>query len=435
MEQAAVIFGVVMLVALVVLPILRPQLSLVSWILMFPLEQLLQGAYSWFITNSLFVNAAIAFSIGLAAVRMVAFGGMRISNLVNFGSASILIILLYALLSVLWSANQALALEFLGDRGPYLLIALLILPLTVRDLAALNEVRWWVLVLGAILALALYGAGTFRFYGQRMVVMLGGNTRGNPLALAELGGTMFVLGVMSRDARGILVPSLIRVTATVLGAGLILSSGSRGQLIAAMIASGLCFPFAAPLKNPRTAFATAIGLGVVAVVLWISLGLFVQEENVRRWSIDSLALGSQDRLAFVARYLEVWLQSPIAWVFGLGTLSFQELGGGLADFVENLAVEILFEEGVPMFLLFVTIWIVLVRRIVASISHAPDDIKHRAALMTWFAICIFFLAVALKSYCVWSAYPLWLWLAIAFRVVTDARSEDAFDSSIAEGRS
>jgi hypothetical protein len=431
MEQVATLFGVVMLAALALLPILRPQLSLVSWILMFPLEQLLQGAFAWFIANSLFVNAAIACSIGLAAVRMVVFGGMRINNLVNFGSVSILIILLYSLVSILWSANQALAIEFLGDRGPYLLIALAVLPLTVRDAATLSEIRWWILVLGAMLALALYGAGTFRFYGQRMVVMLGGNTRGNPLALAELGGIMFVLGVMSRDARGILVPSLIRISATLLGAGLILSSGSRGQLIAAIVACGLCFPFSAPLKNPRAAIATAVGLPAVAVVLWLSIGLFVQEENVRRWSVDSLASGSQDRLAFIARYLEIWIQSPAAWIFGLGTLSFENLAGGLAGFVENLAVEILFEEGVPMFLLFVTIWVVLVRRIIASIGLAPGDLKRRASIMTWFAICIFFLAVALKSYCVWSAYPLWLWLAISFRVVADAHSGDAISGEIA----
>ena len=425
MEQVATLFGVVMLVALAVLPILRPQLSLVSWTLMFPLEQLLQGAYSWFIANSLFVNAAIACAIGLAAVRMVVFGGVRIANLVTFGSVSIVIILAYALVSILWSANQPLAIEFLGDRGPYLIIALVVLPLTIRDLSVLKEVRWWILVLGAMLTLALYGAGTFRFYGQRMVVMLGANVRGNPLALAELGGIMFVLGALSRDARGLLVPTIVRVAATVLGAGLMLSSGSRGQLIAAMLACGVCFPFSAPLKNPRATIATALGLPAVAVLLWLSIGLFVRDENVRRWSVDSIAAGSQDRLAFIGRYFEIWVQSPAAWIFGLGTLSFENLAGGLANFVENLAAEILFEEGIPMFLLFATIWFVLVRRVVASIGLAPDDIDRRASIMMWFAVCVFFLAVALKSYCVWSAYPLWLWLAISFRVVADADARSA----------
>jgi hypothetical protein len=418
MEQAATVFGLILLALLVVLPLMRPQLSLVSWSLMFPLEQLLQGAYSWFLANTLFVNGLIACSMGLAALRMVVFGGVRLSSLCNFGTMSIVLILLYAMVTILWSADQSLAVEFLGNRGPYLLIAIFIAPLTIRDISSLREVRWWILSLGCLLGIALYGAGTFRFYGARMVVMLGAGVRGNPLAVAEFGGLMFVLGVMSRDARGLL-PTILRVGGGLLGAGLILSSGSRGQLLAVVFACAVCFPLAVPLRNPRMLLATAVGIPLVAGLILLSLNLFVSSENTSRWTSDSIIAGSEDRLSFISRYFGIWIQSPISWIFGLGTLSFGNIAGGMAGFVENLAAEILFEEGVFMFALFIALWIVLVRRISTDVTSSPSDIGRRTSLLMCFAVCLFFLAVALKSYCVWSSYPLWLWLGLSYKFLGD----------------
>jgi hypothetical protein len=421
MEQAASIFGIVILGLLVLLPMVRPQLAIVSWLMLFPLNQLLQSSFAWFMNNNLFANAVIGGSVVVAAARMIIFGGVRPGVLFNYAFFAIVGLLLYALASIVWSANQPLALEFVGNRGPYTLLVLLILPLTIRDIEVLREARWWILVFGSAIALCLYGAGTFRFYGNRMVVMLGGANRGNPLALAELGGIMFVLGVLSRDAPSRILPSLVRLFGALLGIGLIISSGSRGQLVAAVFASLICFPFAAPLRNVRAAVATVVGLPLVILTIYAGLSIFVGDENWKRWSSASLVSGSEDRLSFLTRYFAVWAQSPTAWIFGFGTLSFEVVAGGLAGFVENLAAEILFEEGVAAFFLFVSIWIVLFRRVRSSIASAPEDVAWRSMVMTATAIVIFFLIVACKSYCVWSAYPLWLWLCLTFRIV-DSRS-------------
>ena len=436
MEALSFYLSIGLLCVIIIAPLLRPPLALMSWVIMFPLEQVLQGLSTWFMANSLLVNALVALVVGLAALRTVLFRGEPVSSLWNYGSLASLLLVAFAGASIVWSADRRQAIEFVSDRGPYLCVVFFLLPLTLTNFQQLREVRWWICSLGIAVALALVASGVFRFYGARMVVVLGGANRGNPLAIAELGGTMFVLALMSRDvvrSSGLVV---LRISAGVIGLGLIVLSGSRGQLIAVAIACFVCFPFAVPLKNPRAVIGTMLGGLVGALVISIALSVFVSAENIGRWSLMSIAMGSEDRLSLVVRYFEVWIRLPLAWVIGVGTMSFYNLGGGISGFVENIAVEILIEEGIIAFALFVSIWVVMGRRIAAVVRSMGVRGEDRVALLMWLAVTLFYLVVGLKSYCVWSAYPLWLCIALMFKQFTWIPSmvdDEEMDSELADG--
>ena len=419
MNQLSTVLALAMLVVVVALPVLRPRLALVTWFMQHPLEQVLQGNIQWFLTNDLFVNMAVLGSVGVAAGRVLLTEPRMHAQMRNGALWCVLYILVYAGTSVLWSLDKKLAVETIRLTLPYGAVAVLLVPLTLHTLDDLRRARWWFLLFGCFLAVAVFTSDAFKFYGTRALVQLAGNVRGNPLIIAEVGGLMFLLGSLSRDSGGWGVGSLLRITAMILGMGMCLASGSRGQFIASVIATFLVFPFARPVRNVGAIASTVIGVPLLMVLLFYSMRLFVGLENFNRWTGTSLSAGVEDRFMFVRRYLEAWALSPFGWIAGFGTFSFPVIGGGLAGFVENFVVEILIEEGIPTFLVFVLgVYFAASTMLRFALARTTRD-DDRLETMTMVAMLAFYFIVGVKSYNVWTAYPFWLWMIVGVKLVRE----------------
>ena len=434
MNQLSTVLSLTLLGIILVLPLLRPRLALVTWLVQFPLEQVLQGNIQWFLSNDLVVNALALAVVGVAAGRILLTEPGQHRHARNPACWVTLLLFAYAGTSVVWSQDQKLAIETIRLTLPYGAVAVLLLPVTLRDLADFSKFRWWFLVLGSLLAVAVLTCPAFRFYGTRALVLLGGNVRGNPLIVAEVGGLMFMIGALSRDSRGVGLGLLLRATAMILGLGMCLASGSRGQFLAAVAATFVTFPFARPVRNLGAVVSTVLGVPLILITLYYTMQLFIGQDNFNRWTGDSIVGGVQDRLLFVWRYLEAWAQSPLAWVVGFGTFSFPVLGGGLAGFVENFMVEILIEEGIPMFMavsICIGFTVVSVARFGAMPSRRPADRISSTCLL---GLITFYFLIGIKSYNVWTAYPFWLSLILALKLcrATEERDEDQSASDAAE---
>jgi hypothetical protein len=421
MNQFSTAVSLALLFAILILPLVQPRLALISWLIQFPLEQVLQGNLQWFLTNDLVVNAAVVMVTAVSVLRLLITDFSRQQMLLNAGFISAVTVLAYGGVSVLWSQDRLLALETIRLSLPYGVVAIVLLPMTLSELSDFRRFRRWFLFFGCVLAVAVLTCPAFRFYGTRALVLLGGNVRGNPLIVAEVGGLLFFLAAMSREPGRGWIAAPLRLTAMILGMGMCLASGSRGQFLAAVLATFFAFPMARPVKNVGAVATTLIGVPIIAVTLFYTIRLFVSLDNVSRWTGESIAGGVEDRLLFVTRYLAAWIQNPVAWIVGFGTMSFSVVGGGLAGFVENFLVEVMIEEGIPM--LCVLLWgiSVAVFRTSRLAFSATTDPINRVDLVCILGLLLFYFVIGVKSYNIWTAYPFFLWMIVSLKLTLQAQ--------------
>lgn len=420
------VLSVLLIAVLITLTLVRPAHAVTLWIFMFPLEQVLQANGVAPAGSSFNVLCA---SIALfCAARNVAQGRASIRHLANPVSVTLAALLLLALMSVAWSAMPEHATEQVRWNAPYIGVTILLIPLCVPRLEDLARIRTAIVLLGCILGAAILTSSQFTFYAARANLDFGSGERGNPLAVAEAGGTMVICAILARAAGSSRWSTPLRLLSGVLGIGLCLASGSRGQLIAAVIAAAAVIPVAYPLRNMRSFVAlVAAGIGLMLILYW-GVAFFVTSDNERRWSLDSLITGSMDRVDFVTRYFEVWARHPSAWIFGLGTLSFG-LYVSIGFFVENLTVEVLVELGLVGFAIYLALIWIAIRDIVQLLRRESDDPERRTNIALLTAMVIYYFVIASKSFNVWTAYPLWLWIILAGAIKSRERSETALGIS------
>ena len=107
-----------------------------------------------------------------------------------------------------------------------------------------------------------------------------GRSRGNPLAIADLGAALGGIAVLLYFPKGNKIWSLLKWGAVFLGFALIFRSGSRGQFVGMVAAVAAMYKFSRPKTNMQTIITMAVS---AAGIWWDSL---VGAHTVRRvWSI------------------------------------------------------------------------------------------------------------------------------------------------------
>jgi hypothetical protein len=413
---------------LIALALVRPAHAVTLWLFMFPLEQVLQANGVISFTAGSFFNVFCASIALLCAARNVAQGRASVRQLFNPVSMTLVALLALALTSVTWSAMPEHAAEQVRWNAPYIGVTILLIPLCVPRLEDLARIRSAITVLGCILGAAILTSPQFTFYAARANLEFGSGERGNPLAVAEAGGTMVICAILARAAGSSRWSTPLRLLSGVLGIGLCFASGSRGQLIAAVIAAIAVIPVAYPLRSMRS-FVSLVAAGVgLVVILYVGLMLFVTSDNAQRWSAESLTAGSLDRIDFVRRYFEVWVKDPSTWIFGLGTLSFG-LYVSVAFFVENLSVEVLIELGLVGLAIYSGLIWMAIRDIVQLRRRESEDPARRANIALLAAMALYYFIIASKSFNIWTAHPFWLWMLLAGAIDSRERSETALGIS------
>ncbi|MBZ0171862.1 MAG: hypothetical protein K8E66_05735, partial [Phycisphaerales bacterium] len=89
-------------------------------------------------------------------------------------------------------------------------------------------------------------------------------------------------------------------------------SGSRGQLIGALAAAILMFPFARQIKNIVQFLAVAASGLVVAGFGFMVLSLVTTSDAAGRWDSDSLESGVGNRWDMIWTMTEAYLESPVS---------------------------------------------------------------------------------------------------------------------------
>lgn len=410
--------------------IARPFWAFLPVALMFAMEQLLQTYFPFLQAHTSAFNIAVillaAFAVFLRMTRREpVFAGWR-------NPVTLLIYLQFCLWAVgmLYATEEAPLPVRFESVGHYLVLFLVILPLTVISLAEFRRILIGMMVVGTIMALLILVNPNTSYYAGRLTLDLGmmGDLKdsiGNPLATASMGATIALIAALIVPQRRSTLMTFIRATAFVLGLGLAIGSGSRGQVLATGVAGILFFPMARRLNNPRNFILSCMGLLVVIAGMIATFQLFIGDQNRKRWDITQMFTDITLRFDMSRDYLDAYLSSPGHWLFGLGTNAWMGIGASQyhVDYVHNLAVEILCEQGLVGATVFGFTFVLVIRTGVRLWHLHRDDPSLRSVAAILLAICAFDFFNAMKQGNVTSCAPFMYWLVmckIAYREQAEA---------------
>jgi hypothetical protein len=250
----------------------------------------------------------------------------------------VLALLGYCYLTVTWSIFPATTMATLNRSIPYLVTFVGMAPLLVRADRDLRD------CLVALLFSSLVALGLllmFAEWGGRGVILPGKSAESNPLALAEAAGCLLIVTSFApiREALSPKVRSALLAAAVVVTALVFLRTASRGQVLAAVVAT-LAFSW-----RQRGGAWIIVAMGIGGLLLAVLLPEEVAR-NAERWdpeqmraAVDSGRVGEADRL------LTFWAHADVLHqVFGLGHATAQD-PRLLGNYPHVVPAEVLAEEG------------------------------------------------------------------------------------------
>jgi hypothetical protein len=332
--------------ALFAVSIMRPAWAFAVVLSMFPLEIVIQSGVPYFVANPWVFNVAVAMLAGVAIVRRILGGESPFANLGSAALVSAWCFFVWGCVSTLWAPPGAEVARLVLTPLPYWIVFIVIAPMMLGRVEELRSVVNALLAVGVFTCLLIIASPQFDFVSGRLGIRLAGGDRTNPLAIGTMGGTLMIVGALtlftSRSAWGI----TYRAAAIVLGAGVAILSGSRGQVIFAALTILLCIPISYRLANAKGFLLTSLAALAVGGGLLFAASKFIGSENEDRWRIDELATGGAGRIDNVMELLTAYAESPSHWLQGLGYTAFGTLNTRSGDpYSHVMTVDALAEGG------------------------------------------------------------------------------------------
>jgi O-antigen ligase len=344
------IYGVIAVaLAIAFLSMGRPGCTLALIWSMFGVEQLLQSKFQLFVN---FGNLVNAFPI-VTCLIAIFFQLSRGKRLLYVERVQLLTVALFilAIASSVWSVDRSQTTERIFTAGPYLVAFCLVGPLCISNENDILDGLWAFVVLSVPLLIAL--ATVEMDYRH---VLLSDGTRGNPLAVGSVASyssiCCFALSIVQRR----FWVRIVLLGIVLLGAFVVLRTGSRGQMIGAAISMAFAAYITLSLIQRSSIVIGFFLAGIVLIVVWYAieevgmrqLGFDARWE--RQYMINELRSG---RLSYASELLGYYrLGGPLVWFLGLGSSASYSLIGGYCHIVP---IEVLCELGLLGLTIFLAI--------------------------------------------------------------------------------
>jgi hypothetical protein len=364
----------------------RPAYAFALTLVMYPFEQLLQSQFPFFIDHRSFMNFLTAGVAGVAVVAAMVQG----RRTVMIDRISMLVGLLYLVVvaSTIWSINPELSWFTIRYWIPYMIAGAVILPMTINSPQDMRAAAKALLVVGTPLVIALAVAPM----KGRGLVLLNEESweQGNPLAVASFAAEMAILaiGFMLAERKSPQSRAILLAIAG-LSAFVILRSGSRGQLLAAM--AGIAVVSFAVLSGARRRnflFAFIPACVLLGAVVFLK-DAFVEAAGggwiERRWNLEEMQeTFAQSRVQMAAGLLYEFVsaasRNPLVLIGGTGAASSYQLVGFYCHVVP---VEALCEYGIVGAALYLMILWAAVQsvRVMLKAKSIPSADKTQIAFL------------------------------------------------------
>jgi len=435
MSAGILVFIVFGLIALSVWSIARPAWAFALVNLMFPLKQVLQGYVPALVQYGPHLSAAVAAIAGMAVLYKSSRKKLTVStyfNPVTWCTLSIYAMMTFALL---YTPARESGMKMYIDGIPYMIVFLFIYPFLLSSLEELRQGIFLTVMLGCILTITFFFNPSAQWAGGRFIINLGqeygvSDYTSNPLALADAGGFMMICAALMNFKDKGRLGIVFTVAGLVLGLGLAIVSGSRGQVILAVIVAVCMYPFARQVKDMKQFFLMVLGAGFMMIVVALTFSFFLEGEAARRWDPTLLQEGTADRGDRFAEAVGFFLSNPGGWMVGNGTNSFAYFTGHIFDYPHNIIAEVLLDYGFAGLTIFAICIGFTFKYSRAMIKHWGNDPVARGTVAAWVGICLFALLVAFKQgSIIGQPTPFYFWIILAKIYLDEMQSARVRDSA------
>lgn len=413
--------------------VVRPIWALALLLVMFPLEVSIQAGVGLFRTQGELANVIVAVVVGFAALHSVMRAPRPFYGHLSSPLFSVIAILGWSVLSLGWSpagsgVNEGVSI--IKEGAPYFVVFVLLGPILIGTMREWRELTGVMLIAGTLVALTIIVNPEFSIRSGRIGVNLEGAQRTSPLAIGQMGGMLAIFGALASGGRASWLQWSVRVVAFICGAMLALLSGTRGQVVFALIAIVLFLPMSRRLKNLASYFSLAIIVAVVAIGSVLIFEYVIGRSDTNRWGGGALAGAAEIRQWSVVQLLSEFIESPVSWIIGLGYNAFSAIeGAGRLAYVHNLYAEVLCELGIPMFVIFVSLFVMTARSGISLFRRYREQPAERSALAILLAMVLYQALIPTKEGNLWSAWSLFTFMLITTRIDRRAQlfEESSFD--------
>ncbi|MGC3973857.1 MAG: hypothetical protein QM771_05670 [Nitrospira sp.] len=374
-------------------------MALAGVLCMFGLEQWGQATTTFFAQHHTATNFLIGGMLLLALVIQSGRKGFAIFSGYPAIGWLTLALFLYACLSTQWAPRPDISAKLWATRWPYIVTMLMLAPLLITKTQDLRPVYTGVFLAGGILSLLLL---FFVKWEARRIVLtesLGEEGLGNPLTVAAIAGMVVLIVILADPWPRLKFWSPFKWALVCMCLLLIIKSGSRGQLLGVLLVSVACWPISRGLKNVKQ-FAL---LSFVILFLGISSMVAIQElsgEQIYgqrgRWDEQAAQQDVSGRLNNAFFLVRLAYSSLDTILFGLGnSASYDQRILGI--YPHFIPFEILAEEGLVGFLLYLIIYYSVIRSVLRSFRIVSNDPKERLHLGALVGLYVFTSILSLKQ--------------------------------------
>lgn len=318
-------------------------------------EQLLSSFFVSLARNTWLINVVAGMSILSAVGIAVVMGQKPLRGYFNLNSVLVCALYIFAAFGVTYSMMPAAGTYFVKKGYPPAVLMLFLLPVIVISWDTIRKTAMPLLVVGSILVVMIIISPRTQIYGSRLFIDLSytgasRSNRGNPLAIAEVGGYMMLFAALMESQKSSFICWTIRLGAFLLGAAIAFLVGSRGQLVFALFFSVLLYPLAHQIQNVKQFFLRAGSAGVaLAFIALLGKVLVSSSKSAQRFTASDISQGLDGRIYFAKELLGEYVRNPANYLQGIGTGSFNAVvkhdGEGYL-YPHNLVVEVLAHHGI-----------------------------------------------------------------------------------------
>ncbi len=410
-----------------------PAWGLALIVVMYTLEQALQASSPIFLNILPLANVITAVAVGLGTLRAIARQDRPFLGYLSFIWIGTMVIFAWSGVTMLWSPSVSTGLPLITNGLPYLVLFVLVAPLLIDDIESVTKFLRVFLFYALAVVILIITNPKFTFWSGRLGLNLSALARTNPLTMGELGGNLLLLSALFRVGAGSVFTNLLRIAGFFLGAILALQSGSRGQIIFALLIAIVFYPISVRVKNIMGFLWTVAGaIVLVPSVLYVA-SLILGASEMRRWDVGTLAGGSEVRVENVLDLLGAFLRNPSAWVAGLGFNAFTSITkAGSEPYSHVMFVDIVAELGIPIFILFSIIMIVTMKDAIWLFRRFADDSIARTSLSVIFAFLTYQVLLVNKQGYLWAAMTFFFLVVVIARLRRRTEESD-YDQSMLAG--
>jgi hypothetical protein len=382
----------------------RPSVVIAMALCVYSFEQWALANSSFFALHSTAINLGFGL-LTLEAVLVVISRGQNPFNPATLALGAWLVVYFWAGITCLWALDRETSFFLYRYYAPYNITFILLLPMVLQKPEDIRSGLVATLFFGTfVMALLLMGTSIHGWgrtievaHGQGVVNRVGKlETRLGPLAIAETCGQIMIVAVLMRFSGVNKLWAYGRWIVAFMALLLIYRSGSRGQLIAALMSLVMFMPMRSGIKQITGWIATMVSLCLIGgIAVFAFAGV---EDQTGRWNLESMqSTFSSTRLDLVSKLMAFWANSPaFNWFFGIGSsASFDARVCGTYPHV--VLVEILGELGFMGLFLYLTFIAIVVRDGIRLFSLQKEEPIQRAVAVTILAMFTYQMLLTFKQ--------------------------------------